>query len=547
MPINQSNQIAIPANEECLVCHEEASDIAKDQGSNSVLQTTCCKQLLCNGCLNKVKASKDNACPHCRRKAEFKTTRAMIEQSQPKPIEPYASASPTEKSSDSEFINDLGLSQAQMEKIVAEQFLLEKEIADSIAEEASRMRQVQSERVRLANAQSDVDSLPLSERKKIFRKRNALNLRQAEEAAIAERRPAQQDQLEQQREDERLAAAILHRRQAIAANPPAQAPSPNYNPFDVSSSLHSGSGQLQIQPARTTLPVVINQERQENPQDLLHRAIANDSLEGLQDAIRAIRAGASVHTLKDNKSPLLWAVLLRKENAVETLLNLGAIADKGLVQHAIDLRAYRIACLLAIKGNINANELYFYDNQRRQDSTTLMRILIINNQHEYADYLAQEKPEFISNCDTLVKEIATRFDNNRVISTRLIQAIIQRGYNVNNIWTLTEGGNRTALITGIYNPHLLRLFIAARANPNIVIDINYPRTISGGSWTITPLLKTIDLCNTEAARILINAGADVNQRGNISSHQQPSTPLAYAIQRGAAEIVQMLLERGANL
>jgi ankyrin repeat protein len=178
--------------------------------------------------------------------------------------------------------------------------------------------------------------------------------------------------------------------------------------------------------------------------------------------------------------------------------------------------------------------------------TNLMRILIINNEFELAENLAQRRPEFINSCDTLVKELANRINNNTVIVARLLQVIINRGYNVNNIWTLTENvNNRTSLIMGIYHPDVLRLFIAGGANPNTVI--NCPCRISEAMVTITPLLKAIDLCNTPAARILINAGADVNQRGNPFSHQQPMTPLAYAIQRGAADIVPLLLERGADL
>lgn len=286
---------------------------------------------------------------------------------------------------------------------------------------------------------------------------------------------------------------------------------------------------------------------QQELQDMLHAAILKDSAEEIE---QAVQAGANMKDGKDGKSPLLWAVLLKKTTAVETLLRNGAIVDKTMVQNAIDLRTFRTACLLAIEGNLDAiNDWYFYDNQRK-NRATLLHVLIMNHDFESAYYLALKRPELIGNVgnyDSLVKEIATKFAINSPTATKLLQAIISRGYNVNNIWTLCSTDKRTSLVNAIYNPDVLGLFLAAHANPNIVIDINKPHRISRGIWTITPLLKAIDLRNTEAVRLLINAGANVNQRGNVHSDQKPSTPLALAIQKGATDIVALLLEHGASL
>ena len=65
---------------------------------------------------------------------------------------------------------------------------------------------------------------------------------------------------------------------------------------------------------------------------MLHNAILNDSSAEIKEAVRL---GANINQAKQNKSPLLWAVLLRKAGAVEALLRLGAVADNICSAYAI--------------------------------------------------------------------------------------------------------------------------------------------------------------------------------------------------------------------
>ena len=560
---HQAESFTVEASEECLVCNDEANIILKEKDISSIRKTICCKQFLCGKCHNDLLTKNLKQCPNCRKEAEFNTVSATIKkQEPPKP--------------NAEVLSDLN--QAEIQRILEEQLKIEEEIRQHNskreaqeqelklnleAQECARQRLEAIQKFRAAVKEQIGSLQEVADHAKKQQKAplTALPL-QDNSLPNDEENPVSLSNMERRilfQEQEQKAAARKKLAEAVTLCPdieiaedlePIQKPAATTLPLqNASPNIPCSALENSERPENQRLSVVVvphQNRRGINIQEMLHNAILNDSSAEIKEAVRL---GANINETKQNKSPLLWAVLLRKTDAVDALLDLGAKPDKTLVQHAIDLQAFRIACILVIRGNLDANNLYFFEHQHRSNShmANLMRILIMNHHLDLADYLAQERPEFIVNCDTLVKELATKFEFNRAIAAKLLQAIINRGYNVNNIWTLSEGGNRTSLISGIYNPGVLSLFIAGGANPNTIIDINYPRPISGGDWKITPLLKAIDLCNTPAARILINAGADVNQRGNPFSHQQPMTPLAYAIQRGAADIVPLLLERGADL
>ena len=70
------------------------------------------------------------------------------------------------------------------------------------------------------------------------------------------------------------------------------------------------------------------------------------------------------------------------------------------------------------------------------------------------------------------------------------------------------------------------------------------------SWT--PLIYSSYRGDKQAVKILLDAGADINLRSNPTIYHPnlkintPQTPLSIAITRGWADIVELLLERGAN-
>ena len=285
---------------------------------------------------------------------------------------------------------------------------------------------------------------------------------------------------------------------------------------------------------------------QQELQDMLHTAILKDSAEEIE---QAVQTGADVNMEKENKSPLLKAVLLRKSDAINALLDLGAVVNKNIVQHAIDLKSYAIACALTVKGNLDKNNLYFYapGQRKNENSRSLFYILVAHNQLQEVEYLLRQRPDFIEgHWDTLVSVLIStiRSNHTKEISVRLLRLMIERGYDVNNIW------NNPNLNSVIKSTEILNFFIAAGANPNTIIDVplpNLPRRMSASTWKITPLLKTIELGSIESARALIKAGADINQLGNVQPTDKPSTPLSYAIEYGRTDIVALLLEHGASL
>ena len=56
-------------------------------------------------------------------------------------------------------------------------------------------------------------------------------------------------------------------------------------------------------------------------QEVLHKAILKDSSEEIREAVQS---GANINMAKDGKSPLLFAILRLRYNAIEVLLKLGA-------------------------------------------------------------------------------------------------------------------------------------------------------------------------------------------------------------------------------
>ena len=84
------------------------------------------------------------------------------------------------------------------------------------------------------------------------------------------------------------------------------------------------------------------------------------------------------------------------------------------------------------------------------------------------------------------------------------------------------------IATGQKNAALVRLLLAAKANPNV-------RDCSGNS----PLVLAVNANDVEIAALLIDAGADVELGGGV-------TPLEMAASQGHVEALRLLLARGAD-
>ena len=70
-------------------------------------------------------------------------------------------------------------------------------------------------------------------------------------------------------------------------------------------------------PARAEALIKIKKLHGQQPQEMLHKAILNNSAEEVRNAVLA---GADVNNGKDGKLPLLWALLLKCCNAFEALV-----------------------------------------------------------------------------------------------------------------------------------------------------------------------------------------------------------------------------------
>ena len=105
-------------------------------------------------------------------------------------------------------------------------------------------------------------------------------------------------------------------------------------------------------PERTAAVITMAKlKSQQELQDLLHKAILINSAEDIR---KAVTAGANVNLGKDNKASVLFALLLKKENAVEALLKCGANTDiiysgHSLLQQAIKLEDIKSALLIVKK------------------------------------------------------------------------------------------------------------------------------------------------------------------------------------------------------
>lgn len=254
---------------------------------------------------------------------------------------------------------------------------------------------------------------------------------------------------------------------------------------------------------------VITMTKLNSAQEMLHKAILDNSAEGVK---KAVANGANVNQGKDGKSPLLWAVILKRSNAVEALLECNSDPKVQYLGHPI------------IHHSINAND------------------------PKSASLLIKYGADFSGNVNGSENVMDYAIRNKQI---EMIQELINHGWNIHNDTDGYVGAcSLNAKITNVWraaiysrSKEVIKLFIKNGANPNQVI---YQSGFKGASWT--PLLLAIELCDKEAVKILLDAGANVNQVANPRRYQiEHHTPLSFAMEFGCTEIVELLLERGANL
>lgn len=291
---------------------------------------------------------------------------------------------------------------------------------------------------------------------------------------------------------------------------------------------------------------VIAMTKLKSAQEMLRKAILDNSTEGIKEAVLA---GADVNFNKNGETPLLLAVILKHSDMVDILLGYGAIANESLVENAIKQIDFKTAILLTKKGKLNINAFYF--------GSTLLGHALQRYRAEEAHLLVQSGANF-SRCfdeskSSLLKNDAMNYaieieaiNNRSNTALALIQELINHGYNIHDnnynscIWKL-------AIMKR--SQKSLNLFIKNGANPNQSIDISKSCRINGAY--VTPLFIAITYGNAETVELLLKAGANINQKANTDLYTKSlsglNSPLAYAISTGRSEIIKVLLAHGATL
>ncbi|MCL4361818.1 hypothetical protein M1446_05685 [Candidatus Dependentiae bacterium] len=295
---------------------------------------------------------------------------------------------------------------------------------------------------------------------------------------------------------------------------------------------------------RANINIELTKLNTSSAQEKLYKGILFDSKEEITNAIQA---GADLNLEVDGKSPLLFAVLLKKSKAIEVLLECNARSKNilSLIEHAINLGDIRSAVLIEKKYGISDASYFGYN---------LLQHAIMKEDLESALLLVKNGANFsgsvrfghdnIGLIEAIIPYTSYNTNNKSTLALELIQEIINRGYDVNNIWSSFDSN-------GIMHPCFychylaLELFIKNGANVNQII------TTKNGSWT--PLIYCVYRGDKKAVTILVDSGADINFKANpILNHSNfkisaPQTPLSMAIARGWNEIVELLMLRGASL
>lgn len=302
-------------------------------------------------------------------------------------------------------------------------------------------------------------------------------------------------------------------------------------------------------------------------QSMLHTAILNDSAEGIKEAVQA---GADVGQPRTGKSPILTAVLLKRSNAVEALMECGASiladhnneVDETLIQYSIKLGDFKSALCMLKKMFLDKGPQW--QPHREGCFISLLRESIKQRDIQSAIWILRDSTYFMGKKQLTLNDLNENMQyNTNHIKMRdifyllrekdatgyepaslesileLIQELISHGYSVNNIWHDKE------IQRWLYaKEEILELFVKNGANPHYRIGIQPNCTY--------PIFKAIEAGNVKAVKILLENGAFVNEVvDSVNSAQGYScrnkTPLGYAIILGKSDMVALLLEYGANL
>lgn len=293
-------------------------------------------------------------------------------------------------------------------------------------------------------------------------------------------------------------------------------------------SISSGAMPTVLQASQMREAIIID------PQDMLHKAILNNSIEEMR---QAINAGADVNRQHNGKSPLFWAVILKRSNTIEYLLECGAKDDVSIIQHAVNQQDIKSAVLIAKSCNFNLDAVYAGDTLIRHASNAIdfESALILLKSGANPDLRSDKPMKGGSMLGLAVNIIVNKSWPQKTIDSafELIQEILNRGYDVNNLWQL-EFNNM-----GVRDLEIIKFM---KKNG---VDVNHQVIRNGyaGSWT--PLFLAIRSHDKAKIKLLLDYGADINQKAEPDGIH---TPFSFALASGThTEIIELLIQRGAKL
>lgn len=261
-------------------------------------------------------------------------------------------------------------------------------------------------------------------------------------------------------------------------------------------------------PEFTKALINIEFKKIKDPQDMLYKAILDDSAD---EVIQAIQAGADVNFEKDGRSPIFYAVLLRKSNVIEALIQHGALVGDNLLLAGINLGNTETNALLIRASNIHDQNFFELYQNVCSNKSFQTALLLLNK----VDKLEEST---INKCMYRTLSISLLAD----VCAELVQKLIDLGFDVN--------GSFKYPIQIFAHDKVFSLFIKNGLDPN--------KRLLGDT---TPLFLAIPWGKKEIVKMLIDLGANVN----LKAHNK--TPLSLAAEKDQPEIVELLVKNGANL
>ena len=236
-------------------------------------------------------------------------------------------------------------------------------------------------------------------------------------------------------------------------------------------------------------------------------------------------------------SPLMFAVLVKKAAAIQCLLDCKAMPNKAMIEYALNRYDIELAYLLSKKCGADINAVY----SSPWGQCPLLVCALCTDKFELGLALIRDGADCknigvtsvigVTGANNIMDYLIGNFYAGRAgysVISEILQEILKRGYNVNDIWTSSA----------VYsNDEALKLSLKHGANPNHVFELpDRPGLI------YTPLVFAIASRSQTSVKVLLDAGANINF--NINQDVNPfltdpstaglKTPLALAIDIGDA-------------